>query len=164
MRHALTAMAATSALMVGIVCAPSAAEVKPARPNPVPFTLANQLILLDVRINGKGPFTFVLDTGAGATLLSPELASTLGLKRLGKKGNAVGAAGGKSDVSFGRVESISVGDVTAKNYEVAVLDLADVGKGAGKQLDGILGYTFLRHYRITIDYPKKIVLFEKDRK
>ena len=35
---------------------------------------AQPLILLPVEVNGQGPFEFILDTGAGTSLLSSELA------------------------------------------------------------------------------------------
>jgi len=39
---------------------------------------AQPLILLPVSVNGQGPFEFILDTGAGTSLLSPELAQKIG--------------------------------------------------------------------------------------
>ena len=44
----------------------------------VPFK-ATPLLLVPVLVKGKGPYDFVLDTGASATLLAPTLAEHLGL-------------------------------------------------------------------------------------
>ena len=38
---------------------------------------AQPLILLPVQVNGDGPFKFILDTGAGTSLLSSDLAKKL---------------------------------------------------------------------------------------
>src|SRR5437867_1631500 len=46
---------------------------------------AQPLILLPVRVNERGPFEFILDTGAGTSLVSSELARELELKILGSK-------------------------------------------------------------------------------
>jgi hypothetical protein len=42
-----------------------------------------------------------------------------------------------------------------RDLEVAVSDvLSFVSTVAGHPLDGIIGYTFLRRFRVTIDYPR----------
>ena len=41
---------------------------------------AQPLILLPVQVNGDGPFEFILDTGAGTSLLSSDLAKKLKIK------------------------------------------------------------------------------------
>jgi len=48
----------------------------------LPFRLLNNHIYIDVSVNGKGPFTFIVDTG-GHCLIAPELVSQLGLKIVG---------------------------------------------------------------------------------
>ncbi len=46
---------------------------------------AQPLILLPVSVNDHGPFEFILDTGAGTSLLSSELAKQLDVKIVGGK-------------------------------------------------------------------------------
>jgi glutamine cyclotransferase len=46
-----------------------------------PFEVINGHISIKVRINGKGSFLFVLDTGAGANVVAPEIANSLSLKK-----------------------------------------------------------------------------------
>ncbi len=46
---------------------------------------AQPLILLPVHVNDHGPFEFILDTGAGTSLLSSKLAKELDVKILGSK-------------------------------------------------------------------------------
>src|SRR6187399_2941932 len=52
----------------------------PQQPTPIPLRKALNLIFADVKINGKGPYNFVVDTGASQTALSQNLARDLGLK------------------------------------------------------------------------------------
>ena len=52
----------------------------PDQPAPIPLRKTLNLIFADVRINGKGPYNFVIDTGASQTALSEKLARDLGLK------------------------------------------------------------------------------------
>jgi predicted aspartyl protease len=111
---------------------------------------AQPLILLPVSVNGDGPFQFILDTGAGTSLLSSDLAKQLGVKVIGSKEGQ--SAGGKVSVLLGRVDSLAVGDTNLDDVDVGIVDLAHLGETIGDQVDGDLGYNFLRHFRVTIDY------------
>jgi predicted aspartyl protease len=111
------------------------------------------LVLLPTRVNGRGPFTFVLDTGASSTLVTPEMAELLGLER-GEKKRATGARG-ETEVVLSKAESIEVAGETVKNAEVAIRDLRILTQAIGEQVDGDLGYSFLRRFAITIDYPEQ---------
>ena len=60
---------------------------------------AQPLILLPVQVNDRGPFDFILDTGAGTSLLSTELAKDLNLKIIGSKD---GQSGRRKSICFAR--------------------------------------------------------------
>lgn len=45
----------------------------------VPFELEANLIWVDVRLDGKGPFRMAFDTGASTTVILPEVAKAEGL-------------------------------------------------------------------------------------
>ena len=121
----------------------------------VPFKLAHSskpLILLDAYVDEIGPFNFALDTGASTTVLSPSLASQLNL-RLSAIPDVTGG-GGAIKASSARVRSLRVGSNTANGLDVAVTGALDIISAAiGQKLDGILGYNFLRLYRVVIDFP-----------
>ncbi|MEY2481269.1 MAG: hypothetical protein QOI04_2196 [Verrucomicrobiota bacterium] len=119
---------------------------------------AQPLILLPVRVNGAGPFEFILDTGAGTSLLTPELVRQLDVKTIGSKEGQ--SAGGKISVSLAQIDSLSVGDVCIEHVDVGIVDLSHVGKTIGAKIDGDLGYNFLKHFRVTIDYRSSEIHFE----
>jgi predicted aspartyl protease len=119
---------------------------------------AQPLILLPVSVNGEGPFDFILDTGAGTSLLSPELAKQLNVKIIGAKEGQ--SAGGKVSVSLARVESLAVGETRLPGVDVGLVDLSHVGKTVGARIDGDLGYNFFKHFRITIDYRNLEIRFD----
>ena len=119
---------------------------------------AQPLILVPVQVNDRGPFDFILDTGAGTSLLSSELAAQLGVKILGIKEGQT--AGGKVSVSLAKVESLAVGEAKLDNVDVAVVDLGHLGKTVGATIEGDIGYNFLKHFRITIDYRGSEIRFE----
>jgi predicted aspartyl protease len=132
---------------------PSSAKVK--------FHLAGgaqPLILLPVRVNGRGPFEFILDTGAGTSLLTPELAKLLEVKIIGSKEGQ--SAGGKVAVSLTKVDSLAVGELKFDDVDLGIVDLSHVGKTVGAKIEGDLGYNFLKHFRITIDYDACEIRFE----
>lgn len=119
---------------------------------------AQPLILLPVEVNGEGPFEFILDTGAGTSLLSSELGQKLGVKILGsKKGQS---AGGAVSVLLAKVSSLAVGSVKLEDVDVGLVDLSHIGKTVGAKIDGDLGYNFLKHFRVTLDYRQSEICLD----
>ena len=108
------------------------------------------LILLPVFVDGRGPYSFVMDTGATTTVVSNELVDALALPR-GKKQDGRGAAG-KMTLVESRLPSLTVGDQTLDSLPVSVTDLSFLGRAMGEQVDGALGHSFLRHFVMTLDY------------
>jgi hypothetical protein len=123
---------------------------------------AQPLILLPVEVNGEGPFEFILDTGAGTSLLSSELGNKLGIKVLGSKEGQ--SAGGAVSVSLARVNSLAVGSAKLEDVDVGLVDLSHIGKTVGAQIDGDLGYNFLKHFRLTLDYRKTEIRLDDPRR
>lgn len=50
-----------------------------------PITLSDRRILVDARLNGKGPFGFVLDSGAVVSGVRKSLAEEVGMRRAGER-------------------------------------------------------------------------------
>ena len=120
------------------------------------------LILVPMSLNGQGPFDFILDTGNAAPvplLLSQRLARTLGVKtaEAALPGTfAVGA--GQAQVFPGEVQSVGFGDLALGTSPVGVTEVLDtLGTRIGVNLDGNVGYGFLKDFRLTIDYPRSVL-------
>lgn len=138
----------------------SAATISP-RSGKTKFHLAGgaqPLILLPVHVNGNGPHQFILDTGAGTSLLSSDLAKQLEIEVIGSKDGQ--SAGGKVSVSLAKVDSLSVGDTRVNDVDVGIVDLANIGKTIGAKIDGDLGYNFLKDFRVMIDYHDCEIRFD----
>jgi len=116
---------------------------------------AKPLILVDVHANGRGPFQFAIDTGTSTTAITPELA-----KELGVASAPIGPAttgGAHVDVTAGMLQSFQVGGAKIDNMSVVVADFfAMLSQAVGAKLDGIVGYNFLRNYKVVIDYPNEL--------
>jgi predicted aspartyl protease len=109
----------------------------------VKFRLAGRaqpLALVPVQINGTGPFEFILDTGAGTTLVAPHAARGLSLQQTGTREGQT--AGGRVTVALSNVDTLQVGRGRANNLQVAITDLSHLGRVIGAQPDGDLGYNF----------------------
>ena len=63
----------------------------------------------------------------------------------------------------GKIKTLEVGELKAKDLPVIVLDhptLKALGGFLGRPLDGIIGFTFFARYRTTIDYQAKMMTLE----
>jgi serine protease Do len=68
-----------------IVCAAGWSVIAKASSSiQVPFQLIDGSVVVDVRLNGTGPYEFIVDTGATSGLLSSTLAQRLGLPEIGE--------------------------------------------------------------------------------
>lgn len=109
------------------------------------------LVMVEAEVNGEGPFKFAVDTGASMTLISPAVARRSGVKSSDIRARAVGA-NGQSEVTFGRLRSLRVGEAQLSSLKVAIMSMSHINRSARTHLDGIIGYNFLKRYRVTIDY------------
>jgi hypothetical protein len=125
----------------------------------VPFEmLPSNHMVVRVMLNGKGPYRLIFDLGSPVTLLSGKAAEESGaIPKDAPRSFLFGVRG------EGKLDTLELGDVTAKEVPVVVMDhpaLKALGGILGKPLDGILGYTFFARYRTTLDYKDKRLTFE----
>ena len=121
------------------------------------------IIILKAEVNGGEPLDFALDTGASTTVLSTQTAEKLGInvETLPKEKECCGCSGDKMQARLAQVKSIQVGDAESKDVDVAIMDLTTISKAVGVELAGIIGYTFMKDYRVVVDYPKEQIHFDK---
>jgi predicted aspartyl protease len=116
----------------------------------------SSLIMVPTYVNGRGPYNFILDTGAAHTLISPGLASSLGVQSESEE-KAFGA-GGAVQISLARVDSIAVGSARQENAQVAITnELEQIGAALRAQVDGDLGFSFMKDFRVTVDYQRNVL-------
>ena len=116
------------------------------------------LVVVPVFVNEKGPYDFALDTGASSTVISLELAAEFGLAT--EKISRLTAGGGNGTVSRVQLSSLAVGAARQENLAAASDFLTQLNAELGSKLHGIVGYDFLRHYRVTLDYPRGALTLE----
>jgi predicted aspartyl protease len=119
----------------------------------VPFVLGTPkpYVIVDAAVDGGPIRSFLLDTGASATTISPALAEEL---RLAVQPIEAVGIGGAAAAGTARVRRLDAAGRSERDAEVAVIDLFDaVSQAAGRRIDGVLGYPFFRSCRLEIDYP-----------
>ncbi|MDR3507146.1 MAG: aspartyl protease family protein [Caulobacteraceae bacterium] len=99
---------------------------------------------VEVRLNGQGPFTFVVDTGANVSVIAAETAAAIGLPPAGQA-QVHGIAGAEA-TSTVKVDRLSVGQVTSRRLRLPVLPIAALG------VQGLLGVDVLKDRRVVMDF------------
>lgn len=107
----------------------------------------------DVKLNGLGPFKFVVDTGSNTSVLSPRVAKTLELAELPMR--MVHGVTGKSEARFARIRQIETGRSVSNDLSVAIIDAPALDK-----LDGILGMDMFANRRVRFNFSRKTVDLE----
>jgi len=121
----------------------------------IPFT-AGSPILVSVKINGAGPITLILDTGADRTLVAPSALSKLGISTENALLGVVKGVTGRSYAEAVWVNSVEVGE--ARVGPLLIIAHNPDLKGA----DGLLGRDFLANFNVTIDSKEQIVTLAPD--
>lgn len=141
--------------LLAAIAVPLAAQASTAPHDPelVETSLDKALRLtVPVIVNGKGPFQFVIDTGADRTVISTELAEQLGLGEDGKA--TLHAMGGKGTVRIVKINTLQVSTNIARGVRAASLPRRNVGA------DGLLGIDSLKGQRIVMDFVSKTMRVE----
>ncbi len=126
-------------------------------PVTVPFQYFEQHIFVDVSINGKPGYIFMLDSGSNYNVLNMRTARSLGLdpgvvsqaKRIGY-GNAAIYKGPEQQVA------VTIANIAVAHH-VSVLDMSAFERNFGHAVDGMLGYPFLERFIVSIDYEHKLL-------
>jgi predicted aspartyl protease len=132
-------------------------------PGEVPFELAapnDAAIIVPVKINGRGPFKFVLDTGATFTCIDQKLVDELKLPEWrGQFGVGVlmPTEGGVKLVS---IDTFEVGNVKATEMKACAIEFSRLQTG-GLDARGLVGLNFLKSFRVNIDFKKRVLSLNK---
>jgi D-alanyl-D-alanine carboxypeptidase len=116
----------------------------------VPTAMSGHLLTVEARVNGKGPFRFVVDTGSGGMLrITRAVQDALGLEPLGVA--RVGDPSGKNMVNrpIVRASSVEIGGARFLDVNATVGDQL-----GGNELSGVIGLSLFANLTATLDYRK----------
>ncbi len=141
------------------LAAPLRAET-PASPSvSVPFDLLiTKHIVIQIKINGKGPYRVIFDTGAPVSLINTKTAAATGILTKNASQTAFSLFG---PVAPSTMTTLEIGDLKAQSVPVVVMDHPTVGiisKVLGP-VEGIIGFPFFARYKMTLDYQAKHMTF-----
>lgn len=118
-----------------------------------PVEISFQLIDNRVFMNGHGPFSFILDTGASGGAMSLDVMRALHLTP--DKAGEDGGAGEGSDKGFTLKASYTFGDVHVRNEGFFAQDFSPMNAVIGfSYLDGIVGQPVFAHRVVDIDFAQ----------
>jgi predicted aspartyl protease len=162
-------------LAVGALLALGAAHASvaqsPVAPDPVidPETPAGPLyaasttldrigrIIAPVMIDGKGPFRFIVDTGANQSVITTQLAARVGLTYSPDRTLTLNGVTGSTLVPIVQIATLRTGDLLQQSLTLPLLQ--SVMGGA----DGILGMNGFEDHRITVDFDKDSISIARSR-
>jgi hypothetical protein len=130
----------------------------------VTFDLNSNKIYVPVRVNGKGPYPFILDTGSIFNVVDAERAKSLGIATSGES-EARGAGEGSLPSSVGKNVDLSAAGAATGKSDVEVLPINKaISFSEGRAVSGLLGCPFFERFVVEIDYANKQVNFHEPAK
>jgi hypothetical protein len=115
----------------------------PAGGATVPLAAPATRPVVEVTVDGHGPYRFIVETGAAFTAITPRVAAAAGLVPADTADPAV------------TVNALGVGAARLRDFRVAVLD------APAPAVDGVLGLNAYRDLLLTVDYAAGVVRLER---
>jgi predicted aspartyl protease len=150
----IAAKAQTASPLGSAESAITAAPEREATPINAATDAASHL-MVDVRINGNGPYHFVVDTGADRTIVAGEVAVELGLSR-GEKVMLKGVVRAVLTETVS-IRTMTFGSITKRRLMVPTLSRSLL------DADGYLGLDFLDGHRVTFDFKNHLLQVSEPR-
>lgn len=143
-------------------------------PRPGRTTLSSPLVVLPAQTIGNfliveakwdryGPYHFVIDTGAAATLVTPAIVHRYGTgvpRPDSPRVRVASAEGDLLELPASSLHRIELGGAKFEDVPVLVYDCAQLSAHLGVRIDGVLGFPLFRQTRLTLDYPHDRVLLQ----
>ena len=129
----------------------------------IPFLFERNQIIVQIKINGKGSYNFLFDTGTNPSTINKQTAEKIGLQldTIKRKGEGYGENPIIAYLCY--FPKMALGNINQDSLVSVALNLSVFESKFSIPVVGVLGYSFLYNRRFTIDYPKrKIIFYEKE--
>jgi len=117
-----------------------------------PMQFRGLMPVIEVKLNGQGPFFFAIDTGGGMQAdIDPAVATQLNLQPTGKV--LIGDPSRENDreMELTSIASLTFGGAEFRNV-TALIRAQRITKDY-PEVDGFLGFALFTEYLLTLDYP-----------
>ncbi|MDT4967869.1 MAG: hypothetical protein QOJ64_2606 [Acidobacteriota bacterium] len=144
----------------------SATGGDPLPPNAIEIpirTTSSGFLSGEVRLEGiDKPLNFIIDTGATTSVVSEKLMESEEMHdfKIPQRLRVYGAAGIAEGVQRLVLPRVLLGRQAREKLDVAVLDLEPVNETTGFVQSGIIGGNFLKHFRVSFDFRRSVILLE----
>ena len=150
-------------LFLALIASGGAAEIQVSAHQPsnvgrnVPIELTSNKPYAGVQVNGRGPYAFLLDTGASFSVLDKDRASALGISASGTQ-RVRGAGDGSLTSGVAKNVALALSGLSLPSRDIRVLAVnAALSQVEGRAVDGLLGYDFFKQFVVEIDYAAERV-------
>lgn len=121
----------------------------------IPFRMIRNMVVIKLRINNKGPFNFIMDTGVGLMVITdPTLVDSLNLPyKHAVKLHGFGD-GDDCEAYFTPVLQVDIPGLVSYNVSAAILKKEHFGLSnyAGIPIHGLLGYEFFNNLAVKVNF------------
>jgi hypothetical protein len=121
----------------------------------VPFKMVRNMVIVKTKIDGKGPFNFIIDSGVGIIIITdPGLADSVGLQsRRTIKLSGLGS-GEDFDATITSNLSFDLDGIKGNNMSAAILrkDRFGLSNYAGMPIHGLIGYDFFNSLAVKFNF------------
>ncbi|MDP3467142.1 MAG: aspartyl protease family protein [Daejeonella sp.] len=121
--------------------------------------IKNQMVI-QLHINGKGPFNFILDTGVGLVLISdPKLVDSVSFQNLRSIYITGFGEGEKLSALIAPSIDIRIGNTFATNISAAILkkDIFELSNYVGIPIHGLIGYEFFHSFVVRLNFSSSTI-------
>ena len=117
--------------------------------------LVETRLTVQVRVNGRGPYNFIVDSGADTSVVGLRIARSLQLP-LGTPA-ILNSMTARNIVDRVKVDQLTLGSTTVRDLQLPALRESDVGG------DGMIGIDALVEQRLMMDFEKRLIKVEDAR-
>lgn len=126
----------------------------------LPMQFRGSMPVVEVMVNGKGPFLFAIDTGGqGEARADTSLVERLQLPKVNESVVDDGSGRNSRKVDIIQFETLAVGSLKFRNIQALTRNYNTVPSYL--KIDGILGFDLFADHLLTLDYPNKRVRIER---
>jgi len=129
------------------------------------FKMIRSMVVIPLKINGKGPYNFILDTGVGLMLITdPKLIDSLNI--VNKRTITIAGLGERDNYEaiIAPLVSINIADqLVSKDVSAAILkdDFFGLSNYAGMPIHGLLGAEFFRQLSVKVNFTDSTLLITR---
>ncbi|WCT12226.1 aspartyl protease family protein [Mucilaginibacter jinjuensis] len=121
----------------------------------VPFKMVRNMVIVKTKIDGKGPFNFIIDSGVGIIIITdPSLADSIG-RQSHRTIKLSGLGEGEDfDAMVSSNLKFDIDGIRGNNLSAAILkkDHFGLSNYAGMQIHGLIGYDFFNSLAVKFNF------------